>query len=119
MMIAEAQLTGANGIACREHFRALGRGALVGTLQPPEGQVDPLARGLALDRRKALGNDQLVGDAQQRIEEPRAAPARIFLDTQDTGETALGGAADFESIEPETDARIRQVPTEVLLGTRQ
>ena len=62
MMVAEAQLTGADRIASGEHLGALGRGAFVGALQPAERQVDPFARGLALDRREALGDHQLMRD---------------------------------------------------------
>ena len=117
-MVAEAQLPGADSVARCEHLRALGRGALVGALQPAKRQVDPLARGLALDRGEAFGDDQLVGDTEQRVEQAGAACVGIFLDAEDAGEAALRGPPHFESIEPEADPRVRDVLSEVLLRPR-
>src|SRR4249919_2631010 len=48
MMVAEAELAGANGIASGEHFSPLGRSAFIGAPQPAKGQVDTLARRLTL-----------------------------------------------------------------------
>src|SRR5205085_11040929 len=70
-------------------------------------------------RREALGDDQRVRDAEQRIEQTRAAGVGIFLDPEDARETALRGAANLERVEAEADARIRNVLAQVLLGPRK
>src|SRR5215218_7019704 len=68
VMVAEAQLAGAHGVPGGEHLSAFGCGSLVGAAQTTEREVDALACRLALDRREALGNDELVWHAQQAIE---------------------------------------------------
>ena len=113
MMVAEGQLAGTNRVAGGKHFGALGRGALVGALEPAERKIDPLARRLALDRGEALGDDQLVGHAKQRVEQAGAARVRIFLDPDDAAEAAAGGPARLQRIEPEAHARVRDVLPEV------
>src|SRR3954464_15340337 len=115
MMVAEAQLAGADCVAGGEHFSALGGRALVGALQAAQRQIDPFTRGLTLDRREALGDDQLVWDPEPRIEAPGAADIRIFLDPEHAREAPLGRAPDLERVEPEADPRIRDVLAEVLL----
>src|SRR6476646_3017077 len=119
MVVAEAQLTRADSVPRRKHFRALGRGALVRALEAAERQVDPLAGGVALDRCKACGDNQLVGDTKQGIEQPGAARVGIFLDAENACEAAVTRPPHFDRIQPEADPRVRQMEAEVLLWTRQ
>ena len=88
-MVAEAQLPCARPHRARRAFRrARSRRPRRRCCRRRSDEVDPLARGLALDRREALGDDQLVRNAQQRVEQAGAARVGIFLDAEDAGEAA-------------------------------
>src|SRR5947209_7694211 len=104
MVVAEAELSGTDGIASRKHFGALGRRTLVGTAQAAQREIDPFARGLALNRGKALGDHELVRNAQKRVEQPGAACVGIFLDPEQAGEAAAARATHLDRVEPEADA---------------
>src|SRR5437868_9292062 len=115
MVIAKAQLSGADGVTCRLHLCALGRRAFIGAAKTAKRKVDPLARRLPLDRREALGDHQLMRYAQQGIEKSRTARVGIFLNPQNAREIAAGRPPHLYRIKAEADPRIRDVLPEVLL----
>ena len=119
MMVAKAQLACAHRVARSEHLAPLGRGTLVGAAQAAQRKVDPFARSLALDRRETFRDDQLVRDAEQRIEHAGAGRVRIFAHPQDAREAALGRSAHLNRVETEADPRIRDVEPEILIAARQ